>query len=177
MTYHELVKKVQLALAKADASKIEEHIAVQVNVTGEAEGAFYMEVANGSLYVCPFDYNDRDALLTISDADILAIAEGKLTMMKAYEEGKVQVDLPHERSLEKLLLLGEAIPAKKAAVKKAAAKKEEEPAEEKAVEAAPAEEKPAKKAAAPKKAKAEAVEKKPAVKKAAPKKATKKADK
>ena len=172
MTYHELVKKVQLALAKADASKIEEHIAVQVNVTGEAEGAFYMEVANGSLYVCPFDYNDRDALLTISDADILAIAEGKLTMMKAYEEGKVQVDLPHERSLEKLLMLGEAIPAKKAAVKK-----EEEPAEEKAVEAAPAEEKPAKKAAAPKKAKAEAVEKKPAVKKAAPKKATKKADK
>jgi outer membrane biosynthesis protein TonB len=161
MTYHELVKKVQTALAKADASKIGEHIAVQVNVTGEAEGAFYMEVSDGVLYVAPYDYNDRDALLTISDADILAIAEGKQTMMKAYEEGKVQVDLPHDRSLEKLLMLGEAIPAKKAVVKKPAEKKEEEvkPAEAKTAEpvkAAPAEEKP-------KKAKKPATEKKPAV--------------
>jgi hypothetical protein len=172
MTYHELVKKVQLALAKADASKIEEHIAVQVNVTGEAEGAFYMEVANGTLYVCPYDYNDRDALLTISGEDILAISEGKITMEKAYEEGKVQVELSNENSLTKLLTLGSAFPVKKAAAKKPA-KKEEENAEVKA-EAAPAEETaeaaPAEEAASeekPKRTRKTGVVKKPAAEKKA----------
>ncbi|MBQ4465507.1 MAG: SCP2 sterol-binding domain-containing protein, partial [Oscillospiraceae bacterium] len=89
MTYHELVKKVQTALAKADASKIQEHIAVQVNVTGEAEGAFYMEISGGVLYVAPFDYNDRDALLTADGADILNVAQGKISLEAAIAEGKV----------------------------------------------------------------------------------------
>lgn len=181
MTYHELVKKVQTALAKADASKIEEHIAVQVNVTGEAEGAFYMEVSGGVLYVAPYDYNDRDALLTVAGEDILAVAEGKLTMEKAYEEGKVQVELSHEESLAKLLTLASAIPVKKTAAKKAAAKKEaadvkaeEAPAAAPAAEAAPAEETPKR----GKKTKAEdTAEKKPVAKKAAAKKSTKKTDK
>lgn len=175
MTYHELVKKVQTALAKADASKIEEHIAVQVNVTGEAEGAFYMEVSGGVLYVAPYDYNDRDALLTVAGEDILAVAEGKLSMEKAYEEGKVQVELSHEDSLAKLLTLAGTIPAKKAAAKKEAAK----PAEtETAAEAAPAEEKPKRaKKAKTETAAAEKAEKKPAAKKPATKKTTKKSDK
>jgi hypothetical protein len=149
MTYHELVKKVQLALAKADASKIEEHIAVQVNVTGEAEGAFYMEVANGSLFVCPYDYNDRDALLTVSGDDILAVAEGKLTLENAYEQGRLLVELSHDDSLSKLLVLGGIIPVKKAVKKKAEeeVKAEAAPAEtdvvEAPAEAAPAEAAPA----------------------------------
>ena len=161
MTYHELVKKVQTALAKADASKIEEHIAVQVNVTGEAEGAFYMEVSGGVLYVAPYDYNDRDALLTVSGEDILAIAEGKLTMEKAYEEGKVQVELSGDQSLGKLLALAGVIPAKKAAAKKAAAKKEEAEVKEEAPAeaAAPAE------AEKPKKTTRKTAEKKPAAEK------------
>jgi hypothetical protein len=150
MTYHELVKKVQLALAKADASKIEEHIAVQVNVTGEAEGAFYMEVANGSLFVCPYDYNDRDALLTVSGDDILAVAEGKLTLENAYEQSRLLVELSHDDSLSKLLVLGGIIPVKKAVKKKAeeevkaeAAPAETAETEAPAAEAAPAEAAPA----------------------------------
>ena len=88
MTYQELVKKVQTALVKADASKIEDHIAVQVNVTGEAEGAFYMEIADRVLYVEPYDYNDRDTLLTADGAVVLAIAQSKTTLDAAVAEGK-----------------------------------------------------------------------------------------
>lgn len=121
MTYHELVKKVQTALAKADASKVEGHIAVQVNVTGEAEGAFYMEIADGVLYVAPYDYNDRDALLTADGADILAVAQGKLSLEAAIAEGKVA----HEGDYDKTLTLGATIPVKKAAAKKTAEKKTE----------------------------------------------------
>lgn len=177
MTYHELVKKVQTALAKADASKVEEHIAVQVNVTGEAEGAFYMAISGGVLYVEPYDYKDRDALLTADGADVLAVAEGKISLEAAIAEGKVG----HEGNYEKTLALGATIPAKKAAVKKAAPKKTEEKAEEKAPAAK--ETKPAAKKAAAKKAapaaeakaevKAEAKTEAPA-KKTAAKKTTKK---
>ncbi len=118
MTYHELVKKVQTALAKADASKVEGHIAVQVNVTGEAEGAFYMEIADGVLYVAPYDYNDRDALLTADGEDVLAVAQGKISLEAAIAEGKVA----HEGNYDKVLTLGATIPVKKATVKKTAEK-------------------------------------------------------
>lgn len=157
MTYHELVKKVQTALAKADASKVEEHIAVQVNVTGEAEGIFYMEIAEGVPYVAPFDYKDNDAVLTADAADILAVVQGKISMETAIAEGKIA----HAGDYAKTLTLAATIPAKKTAGRKPAAKKTEA-AEKKA--AAP-------KKTAAKKAEAPAAEKKAAApKKAAAKK-------
>ena len=157
MTYHELVKKVQTALAKADASKIEEHIAVQVNVTGDAEGAFYMEISGGVLYIAPYDYNDRDALLTGDGADILAVTQGKLKLDAAIAEGKIA----HEGNYDKTIALASVIPEKKAAAKKPAAEKKAaapkktlaKKAAAPKTEAAPVEVAPAaeKKAAAPKK--------------------------
>ena len=175
MTYHELVKKVQTALAKADASKVEEHIAVQVNVTGEAEGAFYMEIAGGVLYVAPYDYNDRDALLTVDGDDMLAIAQGKVTLADAIAEGKVGI----EGNYDKAVVLGATIPEKKAAAKKTAAKKEDLPVAEAPVEAEAGKPKRGRKkavveTAADEAAPAEAapVEEKPAAKKTTAKKTT-----
>ncbi|MBP0973032.1 MAG: SCP2 sterol-binding domain-containing protein [Oscillospiraceae bacterium] len=170
MTYQELVKKVQTALVKADASKIEDHIAVQVNVTGEAEGAFYMEIADRVLYVEPYDYNDRDTLLTADGAVVLAIAQSKTTLDAAVAEGKAFVDGDYD----KLAALVSTFPVKKAAATKAAAKKAVAEAGEK-VEAKveKAKKTAATKKAATKKAVAETAEK---VKKAATKKTTKAAD-
>ena len=148
MTYHELVEKVRTALVvKADASKIEEHIAVQVNVTGEAEGAFYIEIKDGVLCVEPFTYNDRDFLLTGDGADVLAVAQGKKTLEAAVTEGV----LAHEGDWDKTLVLSNIIPAAKKTTKKKAAEKEEavkaeEPAEG---QLAFAEEAPAAEEAAP----------------------------
>lgn len=192
MTYHELVKKVQTALAKADASKVEEHIAVQVNVTGEAEGAFYMEISGGVLYVAPYDYNDRDALLTADGAEVLALAQGKLQMDAAIAEGKVAC----EGNYDKVMALAATIPVKKAAARKKAVKAEaaavetvevvaaetaetaetvetaeqpkkrgRKPAAAKAETAAEQSKKRGRKSAAAKKADAPADEKKPAAKK------------
>ncbi|MBR7084111.1 MAG: SCP2 sterol-binding domain-containing protein [Oscillospiraceae bacterium] len=128
MTYHELVEKVRTALVvKADASKIEEHIAVQVNVTGEAEGAFYIEIEDGAPYVEPYTYNDRDFLLTGDGADVLAVAQGKKTLEAAVTEGI----LAHEGDWDKTLVLSNIIPAAKKTRKKAVKEevKPEEPAE------------------------------------------------
>ena len=114
---HDIVKKVQTALAKADATKVEEHIAIQVNVTGDAEGAFYMEISGGVLYVAAYDYNDRDALLTADGADVLAVAQGKISLQEAISSGKIA----HEGDYGKTLMLGDTIPQKKTAAKKAEA--------------------------------------------------------
>ncbi len=171
MTYQELLKKVQTALAKADASNINEHIAIQVNVTGDAAGAFYMEVKEdvGVLYVEGYDYRDRDALLTADGAEVLAFAQGKLPLEQAVAEGKIA----HEGDWEKALKVAAIIPVKKAAAKKAEAPAEAPAAEAPAVEA-PAEAKPKRttKKAAAKKTEAPAAEAKPkrTTKKAAAKK-------
>ena len=55
MTYHELVEKAKEVYEHADASEVRGHLAVQFNVTGEGEGAFYIEITDGNVEVMPFD--------------------------------------------------------------------------------------------------------------------------
>ncbi len=127
MTYHELVEKVAKALTAVDASAVSEHIAVQVNVTGEGEGAFYIEAADGKLAVEPYDYIDRDAMLTASAEDLLAVAAGKLNLEAAIAEGKMAL----EGNYDKLMQLNSVfaqLPVKK---RRAPAKKKTEDAAEK----------------------------------------------
>jgi putative sterol carrier protein len=120
MTYEELVKKVETAYAKADASAVDEHVAVQFNITGEGEGAFYLEVAEGKIDIQPYEYLDRDAIVW-SGADVLVdIAAGKVGITEAYSKGLLSVD----GNLAKAALL-EKIVLKKAPAKKAAAAKKE----------------------------------------------------
>jgi putative sterol carrier protein len=163
MTYEELVKKVETAYAKADASAVDEHVAVQFNITGEGEGAFYLEVAEGKIDIQPYEYLDRDAIVW-SGADVLVdIAAGKVGITEAYSKGLLSVDgnLAKAALLEKIVL--KKAPAKKAAAakkeaapktetkktaKKAETKKEEAPKAAAKKEEAPKAE--AKKAEAPK---------------------------
>ncbi|MDE6087054.1 MAG: SCP2 sterol-binding domain-containing protein, partial [Oscillospiraceae bacterium] len=139
MTYQELVKKVQTALVKADASGITEHIAVQVNVTGDAAGAFYVEVKDGVLYVEPYDYNDRDCLLTGDSKEILAIAQGKTNLKEAIMDALVFC----EGNYDKVSLLSDVIPKKVRKPRAAKSAKESEVSE--TSKEKPAEKTPAKK--------------------------------
>ncbi len=92
MTYEELVEQVREAYAEADASKVDGHVAFQFNVTGEGAGAFYLEVADGKVNVEPYEYYDRDVLVTTSANVILDIASGKLDPVKAYLTGKLKAE-------------------------------------------------------------------------------------
>lgn len=92
MTYEELVKQVQEAYEGADASGVKEHLAIQFNVTGEAAGAFYLEVAEGKVVVQPYEYYDRDALVTTKAEVLQDIAAGKLDVVKAFLTGKIKVE-------------------------------------------------------------------------------------
>ena len=144
MTYEELVKLAKKTYEKADASAVKDHVAIQFNVTGEAEGAFYLEVKDGKVSVEPYEYYDRDVIVTAEDTVLADIANGKLGLEAAYLTGKVKA----EGNLKKALLLKDL----KAAAKKAAAKKAPVKAEAPKAEAkkAPAKKAPAKKAPAKK---------------------------
>ncbi len=92
MTYEEVVQCARDAYENADARHIYEHIAVQVNVTGEGAGIFYIEVAERSVCVEPYDYYDRDALLTLTADTVVALAQGKLRLMDAVKQGLIRIE-------------------------------------------------------------------------------------
>lgn len=92
MTYEELVEQVKEAYTGADASKVNEHLAIQFNVKGEAEGSFYLEVADGKVDVQPYEYYDRDAIVTTKASVLQDIAAGKQDVVMAFMTGKIKVE-------------------------------------------------------------------------------------
>jgi hypothetical protein len=123
MTYHELVEKVKAAFTSVDAANLE-HIAVQVNVTGEeAGGAFYIEAADGRLAVEPWEYFDRDAQVTLSAEDILTIAEGKQTLEAAIADGTVALDGNYDKVKALSAAIAASVKPKKRAARKTSEKK------------------------------------------------------
>lgn len=105
MTYEEIVSKVRDSFKDADVSKIEEHLAYQFNIQGEGEGAFYVEVKEGKLYIEPYEYYDRDAIFICSAKTLFKMIEGDLDPVAAFTIGKLKV----EGDLGKALRLKEFI--------------------------------------------------------------------
>ena len=104
-----MFSKVKSMLVDADVSGINEHLAYQFNVTGEAEGIFYAEVKDGQLSVEPYEYFDRDAMFTCSAETLFKIADGKMDPILAVTLGKLKV----EGNIDKALKLKELIASKK----------------------------------------------------------------
>lgn len=136
MTYEELVQSVKDIYANADAGNVKEHVAIQCNIEGEAEGALYIEFSEGNIDVQPYEYYDRDAILTLSAANLLEIAAGKKDLLEAYHANEVSVwgDLDKVVEMKKVILpkkkeeknVEPETVVEKATEKKEPAKKEEE---------------------------------------------------
>ncbi len=100
MTFQEFFKMVKDTLMKADASGISEHLAYQFNITGEAEGIFYVEVKDGKLYVEPYEYYDRDAIFTCKAETLIKIASGNLDPIVAVTLQKLKVQGNIDKALK-----------------------------------------------------------------------------
>ncbi len=87
MTYEELVQQIKEAVQKQDASHITEHAAIEIDIRGEAEGALYLELREGKVIVEPYEYYDRDLLVTTTAEVALSIARGQLRVEDAYRTG------------------------------------------------------------------------------------------
>ena len=105
MTYADMFAKVKGMLMDADVSDIQEHLAYQFNITGEAEGIFYAEVKDGKLYVEPYEYFDRDAVFICTAETLFKLAEGKTDPVLAFTLGKLRV----EGNIDKALKLKDLI--------------------------------------------------------------------
>lgn len=92
MTYEDIVAKVREEFADADVSKIEEHLAYQFNIHGEGEGAFYVEVKDGQLFIEPYEYYDRDAIFICSAKTLFKMIKGELDPVVAFTIGKLKVE-------------------------------------------------------------------------------------
>ena len=131
MTYEEIVGKALIVYAKADATEVTGHLAVQFNVRGEGEGAFYIEVSDGKVDIQPYEYYDRNAIVTVNSDTLIEMLDGKLGIDEAYNDNKVQIegDLGAALLLKKIAVKeapGKTIEAKetsKAPAKKSAEKK------------------------------------------------------
>lgn len=87
MTYEEVVESVRKTFEKSDARNVFEHVAIEVDIVGEAAGAFYIEVAQRFATVEPYNYYDHDGLVKASAQTLVDIAEGRLGVKEAIDKG------------------------------------------------------------------------------------------
>ena len=99
MTFEELLAKVRGIAKKADVSD-KDFLAVQVNITGNESGVFYVEVKDHKIAVEPYEYNDRNCAITMSMADFNKLLDDKLDPVKAFLTGKLKVDGDTGKALE-----------------------------------------------------------------------------
>lgn len=99
MTFHELVDLVREKAKTYDPSGVD-FLAVQINIAGENEGAFYIEVKDGRINVEPYEYYDRNCAITLSQKDFLKLMDGKLDAIAAFFSGRLKVDGDVDKALE-----------------------------------------------------------------------------
>lgn len=105
MTFQEYFKQVKDRFMGADVSGVSDPTRIQINITGEAAGTFYVEIKGGKLSIEPYEYHDRDVELTVSDENFWKIANGKLDPVAAFTFGKLKAkgDLGKALELKKLM--------------------------------------------------------------------------
>ena len=91
MRYEELVETVRDATKNAKVSRAVGHVAFQFNIEGEAEGAFYLEIADGKVNVEPYEYYDRDAIIVTTADVVMQLIEGTLRARVALTNGQLRI--------------------------------------------------------------------------------------
>lgn len=115
MTYEEVVYKVQKQVIKSRA-KTDQHIAVQFNIVGEGEGAFYIEIDSGRISVQPYEYYDRDAVVYVDAETLFDVLEQKIAIPDVTGSGKFVVQGNYDATmtlLESLIVKGKKKESKK----------------------------------------------------------------
>ncbi len=92
MIYEDIVKKAVQAAKKVNKEAIEEHLAVEFDIEGEGEGAFYVELEKGKVDIQPYEYYDCDCRIRGGADVIMDLIAGKLDATVAYLQGKFRVE-------------------------------------------------------------------------------------
>lgn len=100
MTYEEIFNKTKEIVMRSDVSGSDGHLAIQVDIEGEGEGAFYIELKDRQLFVEPYEYYDRDCKFIMQGDDFLKLVNGELDSVLAYTIGKLRIEGSIEKALE-----------------------------------------------------------------------------
>lgn len=99
MKFVNVLKRAREKAAVADISGVD-FMAVQINVTGDDPGVFYVEVKDGQVNVEPYEYYDRQCAITISGDDFSKLVRKKLDPVKAFNAGRLTVEGDLDKALE-----------------------------------------------------------------------------
>lgn len=100
MNFMELVQEVRERFSEVDVSHVPGVLAYQFNITGKAEGTFYVEIKDGHLSVEPYEYYDRNAIFTMNGTNLLKLINGKLDPVAAFTTGRLKVEGDIGKALE-----------------------------------------------------------------------------
>ena len=79
--------------AKADFSKIDKDIAAQFTLTdSDCGGIFYIAHIDGKTSIEPYDYHDNTVAVRTSSVTLERILSGKTDPVKAFLDGKLDVE-------------------------------------------------------------------------------------
>lgn len=99
-TFDAIWKMCQETAKTYDKPAPDYFLAVQINLTGENGGTFFIALREGRIDVAPYDYVDRSCGITLSPEDFLALMDGKLDPVKAFTTGRLKVDRSVDKALE-----------------------------------------------------------------------------
>lgn len=121
MNYTEIVEFVKKNLKKTVTKDSVGDIAVEFDIYGEGEGAFYVKICGGKPEVEPYEYYDRDAKVYITAEELVKIVNGERNPRESFECGILMVEgnIDAAQSLINLI----KVPLKKKSVKNSDAKK------------------------------------------------------
>lgn len=106
MTYESIVEAARNKFYDVDVSSVNGTMAFQINIEGKAvNGIFYIEIKDGQVNVEPYEYYDRNAVLTINGTNFIKLINGKLDPVVAFTTGKLKVDGDINAALEMIKFL------------------------------------------------------------------------
>ena len=91
LDFDNAVALVKKSIKSAAVKKISDKIAVEVTVTGSAEGVFYIEIENNSYVVEPYNYVDKDVVVLVDTETLELVKSKELKFSELFAKGKVQV--------------------------------------------------------------------------------------
>ena len=101
LTYESIVSATRNKFYNADVSNVQGTMAFQINIEGKAvNGIFYIEIKDGQVHVEPYEYYDRNAILTVNATNFTKLINGKLDPVIAFTTGKLKVDGDVNAALE-----------------------------------------------------------------------------
>ncbi len=101
MTYQETFEKIRELVNMGDFSFNNKHYAVEVDIIGEGEGAFYIELkTDGTVAVEPYDYKDNDCRLIVTGPDFIGISDGSIDSVKLFTVGRLKIYGDIDKALE-----------------------------------------------------------------------------